>query len=92
MGAPILLLVTCRGYSKSRAAGKDPREVEMSRDTLVRPDLDSVAHMTEATLDAWGIPTLHLRDATDLGPIRAGWEQAWREERPVAVLLDTQFT
>ncbi|MGW8266590.1 MAG: thiamine pyrophosphate-binding protein [Longimicrobiales bacterium] len=91
MGAPILLLVTCRGYAKSRALGHEPHEVEMTRDTLVRPDLDSVAHMTEPTLKAWGIPFLHLRDVQDLSPIREGWGRAQVEERPVAVLVDTSF-
>jgi sulfopyruvate decarboxylase TPP-binding subunit len=92
MGAPILLLVTCRGYAKSRAAGLEPRGVRITRDVLVRPDLDSVAHMTEPTLEAWGIPFLHLRDAGDLTPVREGWAQANREERPVAVLVDTSFS
>lgn len=92
MGAPVLLLVTCRGYEKSRVAGLEPHEVEVTRDALVRPDLDSVAHMTEPTLRAWGIPFLHLRDSADLTPIRSGWARAQAEERPVAVLLDTSFT
>jgi len=92
MGVPLLLLVTCRGYEKARAAGLEPHEVEMTREALVRPDLDSVAHMTEATLRAWGIPFLHLRDASDLTPVRNGWARAQTEERPVAVLLDTSFT
>jgi sulfopyruvate decarboxylase subunit alpha len=92
MGVPLLMLVTCRGYAKSRALGKEPHEVEVTRDTLVRPDLDSVAHMTESTLDAWGIPYLFLRDPADLSPIREGWERAQAEGRPVAVLLDTVFT
>lgn len=92
MGVPLLLLVTCRGYQKARDLGLEPGEVEMNRDTLVRPDLDSAAHMTEPTLRAWGIPFFHLREAEDLAPAREGWRLAQREERPVAVLLDTQFT
>ena len=92
MGVPLLLLVTCRGFAKSRALGKAPSEVEMSRDTLVRPDLDSVAYMTESTLKAWGIPFVVLRDSQDLSPIEEGWARAQREARPVAVLLDTSFS
>lgn len=91
MGCPLLILVTCRGYGTVRALGQEPRDVEMSRDTLIRPDLDSVAPMTEATLQAWGIPFLTLSDADDLSPIRAGWVQAHAEERPVAVLVDAHF-
>ncbi len=44
----------------------------MDRDILVRNDLDSVAHMTEATLRAWGIPFCYLRDSSDLTPDREG--------------------
>lgn len=92
MGAPLLLLVTCRGYSKARSLGVEPHSMEVNRDALVRPDLDSVALMTEATLHAWGVPFHHLRDPTDLDPIRAGWRQAYDEQRPVAVLLDGLFS
>jgi len=91
MGVPLLILVTCRGFAKSRAFGLEPSEVEMTRDTLVRADLDSVAPMTESTLRAWGIPFVQLRDANELSPIREGWEMAHREMRPVAVLVDTLF-
>ena len=91
MGAPVLLLVTCRGFAKSRKAGREPGEGEMTRDILVRPDLDSVADMTHATLQAWGIPFLTLRDVRDLEPVREGWALAQEEERPVAVLLDVSF-
>lgn len=92
MGAPLLLLITCRGYGKSRASGLEPGKVEVTRDALVRPDLDSVAHMTEPTLSAWGVPYFQLRSAEDLAPVREAWSMAQREERPTAVLLDTQFT
>ena len=91
MGVPLLMLITCRGYEKSRAFGKEPHEVEVDRDTLVRPDLDSVAHMTESTLRAWGVPFLYLKDPSDLAPLREGWARAQEEERPIAVLVDTSF-
>ncbi len=91
MGAPILLLITCRGYTTARNAGIDPSQGEVGRDVLVRSDLDSVAHMTEATLRAWGIPFRHLRDSSDLTPIEEAFAEAREDERPVAVLLDTSF-
>ena len=91
MGAPIPLFITCRGYAKARSCGLDPSQGEVDRDTLVRSDLDSVAHMTESTLKAWGIPFRVLRDPTDLAPISEAFVQAQEEERPVAVLLDTVF-
>ena len=92
MGAPLLLLITCRGFTKARAAGLEPDGIEVDRDVLVRPDLDSVAHMTHSTLRAWGIPYLSLTDASDLSPIREGWDMAHAQGRPVAVLVDTSFT
>jgi hypothetical protein len=58
---------------------------------LVRCDLDSVAHMTEATLRAWGIPFRYLGDSSDLTPAREAFAHAQEEERPVALLLDTSF-
>lgn len=91
MGAPIPLLITCRGFEKARKAGREPGEEAITRDLLVRPDVDSVAAMTHATLRAWGIPFVSLRDPLDLDPIRKGWDQAREEEGPVAVLLDTSF-
>ncbi len=91
MGAPILILVTCRGYSKARKAGIEPSGAPMNREILVRSDLDSVAHMTESTLRAWGIPALGLGDATDLTPVREAQIMAKEDERPVAVLLDAVF-
>jgi sulfopyruvate decarboxylase subunit alpha len=92
MGAPLLMFVTCRGYAKARALGSEPGDVEVTRDVLVRSDLDSVAHMTESTLRAWGVPFLFLRDPTDLDTVREAWKRAHEEERPVALLLDTSFT
>ena len=92
MGAPILLLVTCRGYPKARGQGIEPSKNDVDRDILVRNDLDSVAHMTESTLDAWGIPFVLLRDSSDLTPVETGFARAHEEQRPVAVLLDANFT
>jgi sulfopyruvate decarboxylase subunit alpha len=91
MGIPLLLLVTCRGYAKARAAGFDPAEPIREREKLVRSDLDSVAFMTEPTLDAWGIPYFHMTDSSDLGPVEDAVARARDEERPVAVLIDTSF-
>jgi sulfopyruvate decarboxylase TPP-binding subunit len=91
MGVPLLLMVTCRGYAKARGLGIEPAELEVNRDVLVRNDLDSVAHMTEATLQAWGIPFVTLSDPTELSPVEAAMSAARTGERPVAVLLDASF-
>jgi sulfopyruvate decarboxylase TPP-binding subunit len=97
MGLPVVLLVTCRGYPKARKAGMDPRDVSnpaarvIDKDILVRSDLDSVAHMTEGTLKAWGIPFSYLDDPGDLAPLGAAFADARKEGRPVALLIDTTF-
>jgi sulfopyruvate decarboxylase subunit alpha len=88
MGAPLLLLVTLRGYGGARRLGVDPAEGVRDRQDLVRPELDTVALMTEGTLDAWGIPFFHAGDGSHLSPVRLAWEMAVKEERPVAVLLE----
>jgi sulfopyruvate decarboxylase TPP-binding subunit len=91
MGAPLVLLITCRGYPKARRLGIEPTELPVDREVLIREDLDSVAHMTESTLRAWGVPFQHLTDSADLSPVFSAFEAALEEERPVAVLLDTSF-
>jgi sulfopyruvate decarboxylase TPP-binding subunit len=91
MGAPLLVLVTCRGYPKARATGLEPGQVELNRDVLVRPDLDSVAPMTEGTLRAWGIPFLHWRHAGELTPVERALALARHQERPVALLVEDEL-
>lgn len=92
MGAPLLLLITCRGFATAREMGEVPGQVEVDRDILVRPEVDSVAYMTHATLRAWGIPFFTLEDAGDLDTIRRGWALAYSQERPVAVLIDASLS
>jgi len=48
-------VVTGRGYAKMVAAGMGP-DTPRTPELLTRPELDSVAFMTEPTLHAWGIP------------------------------------
>jgi sulfopyruvate decarboxylase subunit alpha len=92
MGAPLPIVVTARGYAKMGAAGFDlavtvgaPR---LDRETLVRPDVDSVALLTEPTLSAWGIPfhrcTRSSAFADDLAAVVAS---ARDERRPHALVL-----
>lgn len=91
MGAPVVLLVTCRGYGKARDAGLPPAAGIMDPGILVRNDLDSVAHMTEPTLQAWGIPFHYMTDPSNSSPLRRAFSHAREDGRPVAVLLDTTF-
>lgn len=87
MGAPIVALVTYRGHAKLRASGVDPRALPRPRETLVRPDLDTVALFLEPTLEAWGVPFSTCVGRADLPRVGEAFERARREARPVAVLL-----
>jgi hypothetical protein len=99
MGVPLVMLVGYRGYEKMRAAGLEPSEARsavagsdgaghlLSRDDLVRPDVDGVALMTEPTLSAWGVPFERLGGAHDSARVSEAFMRARAEERPVALLL-----
>lgn len=65
MGAPVPFVVTGRGYAKMEAAGLGP-ETPRTPELLTRPELDSVAFLTEPTLDAWGIPYDVCRPGNDV--------------------------
>jgi sulfopyruvate decarboxylase TPP-binding subunit len=54
IGAPLPIVVTGRGYERMRAANVDPSQPP-SAALLARGDVDSVAVLTERTLDAWGL-------------------------------------
>jgi hypothetical protein len=89
MGVPLVILVGYRGFAKMRAVGWEPGTDALTRDHLVRADLDSVAPMTEPTLAAWGIPFERLGDAgaDDPSRVREAFARARRESRPIALLL-----
>ena len=55
MAVPLPIVVTGRGYARMETAGLEP-DVGLSAETLVRPDVDSVALHTEPTLRAWSVP------------------------------------
>jgi sulfopyruvate decarboxylase TPP-binding subunit len=65
MGAPIPFVVTGRGYAKMAAAGID-RGTPRTPELLTRADVDSVALLTEPTLDAWAIPYAVCADGDDV--------------------------
>jgi len=68
MGAPLPFIVTARGYARMTALGFGP-DTPRTPELLRRPDLDSVALMTEPTLRAWGIP--YRTCAADGDPVEA---------------------
>lgn len=91
MGAPIPLVVTGRGYAKMERAGVSGSD-ELTRDLMVRPDVDSTALLTEPTLEAWGIPYTRCGDDSDPSvDIPRTIEEAKALSRPVALILTRSF-
>jgi sulfopyruvate decarboxylase TPP-binding subunit len=87
MGAPIPMVVTGRGYAKTAAAGV-ALDSPLTREVLIRPDVDSVALLTEPTLAAWGIPHTVCRSASSAAAaIRRTVRSAVEHDRPVALLV-----
>jgi hypothetical protein len=83
MRVPLVCIVTCRGYaSLPAAAPAAPDGVLLSRE-----DVDSVAVLTEPTLQAWGVPYDFLRGDADLPRLGEAFARAARLEQPVALLL-----
>ena len=80
MGVPLLCLVTYRGYHKLPKQGGAP-------DEMTRADVDSVAVVSEPTLDAWRVPYELYRSDDDQTRIARAAARAEAESRPVALLL-----
>jgi sulfopyruvate decarboxylase subunit alpha len=87
MRVPLLCLITYRGYGKVGAAQAGPWDAE----TLSRADIDSVALITEPTLDAWGLPHLFMNDEADLPRLTDAQQMAQSQMRPVAILITTSL-
>jgi sulfopyruvate decarboxylase subunit alpha len=85
MRIPVVCLVTYRGYAKLLRWGASPPEP--SPEILSRPELDSVAVMTEPTLRAWGVPFDFLHTDSDISRISAAFAQAQQSSAPAAVLV-----
>lgn len=87
MAVPLPIIVTGRGYAKMEKAGLSPSE-PLTRHLLTRPDLDSVALVTEPTLDAWGIPwTRCVGEDDPAAAVAALLAEAVAQDRPVALVL-----
>lgn len=87
MAAPIPLIVTGRGYAKMAAAGIEPG-TERTIELLARADVDSVALLTEPTLEAWGIPFRRCEaDDDPAAAVAATIADARTQGRPAAVVL-----
>jgi len=87
MGAPIPFIVTARGYARMLALGFGP-DTPRTPELLTRPDVDSVALMTEPTLRAWGIPyRVCGADDDPLEAVARVIEDARALQHPSALLL-----
>ena len=87
MSVPLPIIITGRGYAKMERAGLSPSK-PLTRHLLTRPDVDSVALVTEPTLDAWGIPWDRCSADHDPGAaVAALVQKALDRERPVALIL-----
>jgi sulfopyruvate decarboxylase subunit alpha len=84
MRIPLVCMVTYRGYA-GLASGRGAGDVDAN--ALSRPDLDSVAVLTEPTLRAWGLPFDFLHGDLDLPRLAAAFAQARGLEQPVALLI-----
>ncbi len=87
MGVPLVVFVTYRGYGRMIRSEIDPRVRPIPQDALTRADVDSVALLTEPTLDAWGVPFDWVRSDDDRPRIHAAFAHARAESRPIALLL-----
>ena len=86
MRIPLVCVITYRGYTKMmRALGGVPAGRDAA--LLSRPDVDSVAVMTEPTLQAWGVPFELLESEADLPRLHAAFPQSEEQRAPVARLL-----
>jgi sulfopyruvate decarboxylase subunit alpha len=84
MGVPLVCLVTYRGYAKLPAIASPDASRAGSRFEMTRADVDSVAVVTEATLDAWRVPCELLRSDKDLA---RAFALAQELSQPVALLI-----
>jgi sulfopyruvate decarboxylase TPP-binding subunit len=92
MAAPIPVLITGRGYRKMHEAGITPDD-QLTVEWLRRADVDSVAVLTEPTLEAWGVPFRRCEEEDDpAAALLATIEDARAEERPVALVVARKLT
>lgn len=87
MRVPLVCLVTVRGHARMTAHGLRPTAASLNADLLSRPDLDSVALLTEPTLAAWGVPWESVASDEDLPRLSTAFRRARDLEQPVAILV-----
>jgi len=86
MRVPLLCFISYRGFDKMSANGIEP-SLDVDPEELTREDLDSAALLLEPTLRVWGVPFYRYDSDDDAALVMEAWQQAEREERPVALLM-----
>lgn len=95
MGVPLLILVSVRGQAKME---RHAEEIAAARargqlaSALQRPDVDSVALLTEATLEAWGVPHRVYGGDEDAAGVAELCAWGHQHLQPVALLLRRALT
>ena len=92
MRIPLVCLITYRGYAKMTARQFSLAPDGLRAEAFSRPDLDSVALMTEPTLQAWGLPFVFLHDDGDIPRMAESFSRAEALAQPVAVLITRDLT
>ncbi|MGD8331375.1 MAG: thiamine pyrophosphate-binding protein [Acidobacteriota bacterium] len=90
MGVPLPLLVGVRGHAKMVAHQRDIERARVAGhmpQVMKRADIDSVALVTEATLEAWRIPFMTYAGEADAEELTFLWNLAHDAGHPIAVLL-----
>jgi hypothetical protein len=92
MRVPLLCLITYRGYAKMAAWRRDAPGALRDAAALADAKLDSAALVTEATLNAWGLPFDFLHGDGDAPRISDSIRKAEDSRQPVALLLTCDLT
>jgi hypothetical protein len=92
MRIPLVCLVTYRGYSTMVDGKLSPVREPVNPEILSRPDLDSVALLTEPTLQAWGLPYDFLFADEDLPKISQAFRKAQETFQPTVLLIPRELT
>jgi len=92
MRIPLVCLVTYRGYSTMAGAKLAPPPESLHPEILSRPDVDSVALLTEPTLKAWRLSYDFLIENDDLPKISQAFRKAKESIQPTVLLIPRDLT
>jgi sulfopyruvate decarboxylase TPP-binding subunit len=87
MRAPLVCLITYRGYGKMSAANAGSSGEAPDAEVLSSAHLDSAALITEPTLTAWGLPFDFLHADEDVPKISEAFRKAEERAHPFAILI-----